>query len=93
MGGQGSSEAVETTSYECGVQEMEIRLADELAEVFKDYYKEVWAKVLSRAGVPTTFKWRSAENIFYPEDIREIPVMLPSPAALALPSPEKPFTT
>ena len=91
--GKEVSEAVETASYECGVQETEIRLADELAKVYRDYYKKVWAKALSRARVPTTFEWRSAENIFYPEDIREIPVMLHSPATLALPSLEKPFTT
>ena len=37
--GKEVSEAVEMASYECGVQETEIRLADELAEVCRDYYK------------------------------------------------------
>ena len=35
------SEAAETASYEHRVQETEIRLADELAKVCRDYYKEV----------------------------------------------------
>ena len=63
------SEAAETASYEHGVQETEIRLADELAKVCRDYYKEVWAEALNRAGVHATSKWRSAENIFYPKGI------------------------
>ena len=33
--------AAETTSYKHGVQETEIRLADKLMEVCRDYYKEV----------------------------------------------------
>ena len=56
-------------SYEHGVQEIEIRLADELAKVCRDYCKEVWAEALNWAGVPSTSEWRSVENIFYPEDI------------------------
>ena len=33
--------ATETTSSKCGVQETEIRLADKLTEVCRDYYKDV----------------------------------------------------
>ena len=35
------SKDAETASYERGVQEMKIRLADKLVEVCRDYYKEV----------------------------------------------------
>ena len=59
----------------------------------KDYYNEVWAEALNRARVPAAFEWRSVENIFYLEDIREIPAMLPPLAALTLPPPEQPSTT
>ena len=59
----------------------------------KDYYNKVWAEALNRAKVPAAFEWRSVENIFYPEDIQEIPAMLPPPAALTLPPPEQPSTT
>ena len=41
------SEVTETAFYERGVQETEIRLADELAEVCRDYCKEVWAEALN----------------------------------------------
>ena len=58
-----------------------------------DYCKEVWAEALNQAGVPVASKWRNAENIFYLKDVREVPAVLPSPAALALPFSEQPFTT
>ena len=45
--GKEVSEAVEMASYECGMQETKIRLADELTKVYRDYYKKVWAKALS----------------------------------------------
>ena len=61
------------------MQETEVRLADELAEVCKDYCKEVWLEALNLAGVPTTSKWREARNVYYPLDIREVPAdLLPS---------------
>jgi len=47
------AKALEQAFYECRVQEAEVRLADELAEVCSDYCKEVWAEALNRVGVPT----------------------------------------
>lgn len=41
-------------SYNLRVGETEIHLAEELAEVFKDYCPEVWAEALNLARVPTT---------------------------------------
>ena len=75
------------------MQETEIRLADELAEVYRDYYQVVWAKALNRAGDPATSEWRKAENIFYPTDICEVPVALLPRTALAPTSSEQPSTT
>ena len=83
----------EQASYDLGVQEMGIRLAEELAEICRDYCKEVWAEALNWAGVPAASEWRNAENIFYPADIREVPATLPLPAAFALTSSKQPFTT
>ena len=60
-------------------------LTDELAEVCREYCKEVWVEALNRARVPTTSEWRLAKNILFSEDIREVPVALPPPAALAFP--------
>ena len=88
-----ATEALEQASYDCRVQETEIRLAEDVVEVCRDYYKEGWAEVLNRVGVPTAFEWRNAENIFYPEDIREVPVVLPPTAASALTSSKQPSTT
>ena len=70
-------------SYELGVQETEVRLADELAEVYKDYCKEEWMEALNLAEVPTTSEWRQARNVYYPLNIHEVLAKLPSPTALA----------
>ena len=88
-----ATEAAEQASYDRGVQETEIRLANELVEVCIDYCKEVWAEALNQARVPTASKWRLAENIFFTEDIREVLVVLPSLAVLALPPSKQPSTT
>ena len=64
-----ATEVVETTSYERGVLDTEIRLVEEVTGVCRDYCIEVWAEALNRAGVPATLKLRSTKNIFFPEDI------------------------
>ena len=75
-----TSEVEEMTSYECGVLETEIQLAEEVAGVCRDYCAKTWAEALNQVGVPTDFELRSAKNIFFPEDIREVSMMLPPPA-------------
>ena len=62
-------EVAKTASYECGVQEMETRLAEKVAGVCKDYCAETWAEALNQAGVPADFELRRAESIFFSEDI------------------------
>ena len=69
-----------------------MRLTDKLAEVCRDYCKEVWAEVLNRAGVPATSEWRLADNTFFPKDIREVPGALLPPVVLSLPPSEQPST-
>ena len=61
-----AAKALEQASYDHRVQETEIQLAEELAEVCRDYFKEVWAEALNRARVLAASEWRSVENIFYP---------------------------
>lgn len=75
--------AKERESFELGVQETEIRLMEELAEVCRDYCQEVWTKALNLAGVPTTLEWRKAENVYFPQDIHETLAALPPSATLA----------
>ena len=59
-------EALEQKSYNLRVQETEARLAEELAEVWREYCQEVWAEALNLAGISTTSEWQRAENIYYP---------------------------
>ena len=68
-------------------------MAEELAEVCKDYCQEVWAELLNQAGVLVVSEWRKAENIFYPVDICEVLAALPPPAIPAPSSSEQPPTT
>ena len=59
-----AAKASKQTSHELGVQETELRLADELAEICKDYSKEVWLEALHLTGVPATSEWREARNVY-----------------------------
>ena len=72
-----AAEAAVNTFYERGVLETETRLAEEVAIVCRDYVTESWGVAMDRAGVPADFKPRRVENIFFPEDIREILNMVP----------------
>ena len=73
--------AVEKVSYEHEVLETKTRLAEEVAEVCRDYYTKTWAKALNQAGVPADSELRRTKNVFFPEDIREIIAMLPPSVA------------
>ena len=64
-----------------------------MAEVCRDYYKEVWLEALNLAEVLATSEWREARNIYYPPDIREVPTDLPSSLALAPLLIKQPLTT
>ena len=75
-------EGAEMASYERGVLDTKTQLAKEVARMCKDYCTEVWAEVVKQARVPATSKLRSTENIFFPEDIQEVPATLPPPTVL-----------
>ena len=72
---------------------MEARLTAEVTVVYKDYCAEIYYQALNRAGVPTKSDLRRADQVYYPEDIREDPTALPPPIALPLPPLEQPLTT
>ena len=74
-----AAEAAVKASYECGVLDTETRLAKEVVVVCRDYCTESWEVAMDRAGVPTNSELRKVENIFFPEDIREIPDTVPPP--------------
>jgi len=83
-----TTEAVERASYERGVEDTEIRLAEEVARVCRDYCIDTWIEALNSAGVPANSELRKAESIIFPKHIREVPANLFS-TALPLPSPEQ----
>jgi len=84
-----ASEATETASYERGVLETKTRLVEEMAGVCRDYCAETWVEALNWVRVPADSELRRAENIFFPEDIQEVPAMLPPPIADPLPPPKQ----
>ena len=72
-----ATEAAVNTSYERGVLDTETRLVEEVTIVCRDYVTESWGMAMDRAGALINSELRRVENIFYPEDIREIPSMVP----------------
>ena len=88
-----ASEVVEMESYERRVLDTETRLAKKVAGVCTDYCIEIWAEVLNWAGVPTDSELRRIENVFFPEDIQEVPATLPPPVVDPFPPPESLPTT
>ena len=64
------------------------RLAEEVAEVCRDYCTVTWNEALNSAGVPADSKLRRAERVYFPKPIKEIPIDLSS-TALPLPSLEQ----
>lgn len=90
---QAATDATRKKFYDLGVQEIEARLTNKLAEVCRDYCLEVWTNALNVAKVPVNSEWRKTENVYYPTDIREVPTALPSLIAPALTSSKQPFIT
>ena len=84
-----ASEVAEMVAYEHGAQETETRLAEEVVEVCRNYYTQVWAEVLNQVGVLADSELRRAENTYFWEDIREVPTMIPPPVADSLHSLEQ----
>ena len=80
-----AAEKAVTTSYDRGVRDTEVRLTEEVAAVCREYITMSWGVALDRAAVPADSDLRKVENIFFPEDIREIPDVV----ALEKPLPTK----
>ena len=49
-----ATEDLRQASYNLMVEETETRLAEELAKVCRDYYKETWMEALNLARVPAS---------------------------------------
>ena len=87
------AKATEAVAYEREVLETEARLTAEVTVVCEDYCAETYYQALDWAGVPADSDLRRADQVYYPEDIREDPTALPPLIALPLPPPEQPLTT
>ena len=72
-----AAEAAVAASYERGVANTEARLTEEVTTVCKGYITMSWGVALDRAAVPIDSDLRKIENIFFPEDICEIPGSVP----------------
>ena len=68
-----AAEAEKKASYQLSVEETEIRLAEELSEVCRDYCDATWDKALTIAGVLTDSALRLLKSIYYHPQIHEIP--------------------
>ena len=90
-----AAEASKLESYELGVQETKVCLAEELTEVYRDYCKKVSMDAFNLAGVPATSEQRQLKSVYYPLNIREVqielPAELPPPVTLASVSSEQPL--
>ena len=57
-------------------------MAEELAEVCKDYCKATWVEALNLVRVPTDLEWRQPGSVYYHPKICEVPIALLPPSAL-----------
>ena len=79
-----AAEAEKQASYTFGVEEMQARLTEELADVCRDYCGATWAKALNVARVPANSEWGQLGKVYYHPKIREILVGSQSPLPLLL---------
>ena len=66
-------EAEKQASYQLVVEETQVRLAEELSVVCRDYCNVSWNKALDVAGVPVDSEWRQPRHRNYHPEIRKIP--------------------
>ena len=77
-----ATEAEKQASYLLGVEETQVKLTEELAEVCRDYCNVTWDEVLNVAEVLVNSAWRQPRSIYYHPDICEVPGAISSPLPL-----------
>ena len=87
-----AAEAKRQAFYLLSVEKTQARLAEELAEVYKDYCNATWNKSFNVARVPIASTWRQPGSVFYHPHIREVPDAISLPLALAQETLEQPLT-
>ena len=81
-----AAKAEKKASYQLNVEETEIRLAEELSKVCRDYCNTTWDKTLTAAGVPADSALRLPGSVYYHFQIWEIPSTFSPPAPIPEPS-------
>ena len=84
-------EAEKQALYLFGMEETQMRLADELSEVCRDHCNVTWDRALSIAGVPADSVWRQPGSIYYHPYICKVLSATSSPLALVPKSFEQPL--
>ena len=74
------------------MEETQIRLAEELLEVCRDYCNATLDRALNVAAVPANSVWRQLGSVYYHPDIRKVPSAISSPFALTPETFEQPLT-
>ena len=64
-----AAKVAKEAAYDCGAEETEIRLAEEVAGVCRDYCTETWIEALNSAGVSIDSELRKIKSIFFPKHI------------------------
>ena len=80
-----ATEAKKQAFYILGMEEMQARLTEELAEVYRDYCNATWDEALNVARVPADSALRQPGSIYYHPDIHEVPGAIPPPRAIPSP--------
>ena len=81
-----ATEAKKQAFYILGMEEMQARLTEELAEVYRDYCNATWDEAFNVARVPADSALRQPGSIYYHLDIHEVPCAIPPPRAIPSPS-------
>ena len=67
-----AAEAEKQVAYTLGVEEIQVRLTEELSVVCREYCGISWGKALDAARVPADSDLRRLENVYYDPEIREL---------------------
>ena len=86
------AKAKKQASYLLSMEETQVRLAEELSKVCKDYCNATWDRALSVVGVPADSIWRQLRSVYYHPDIREVPGAIPSPSVFTPETSKQPLT-
>ena len=83
---QEAATVTETSAYEHGVLETELKLTAKVTMVCRKYCAKTYNQALDQAGILLDSDLRRVDQVYYPEDLKENTTAPPPP-------PEQPLTT